>query len=156
MTTCPGCKGRFAKTDGPMHDYLSVSAGCWARFGQALALQYSDHRYWRAHQLLTDAYALQHSRNGDPRAIRSAHVHLAALYAQIVLGQSEARVIALRRTLSKRDFKWSQPWPVPSVSIADVDLAGPDRHFASVKKLALGVLSDWSGFEGLAKRLCSA
>lgn len=156
MTTCPGCERRFIETNGPSHEYLAVSAGCWARFGQALALHYSDHRYWPAHQLLADAYYLQHSRGDDRRAIRSAHVHLAALFAQVVLCQSEARVVALRRTLSGRDFQWLRSWPVPSVSIEDVDLSEPGQHLLSVEEYAHAVLSDWSCFEERAKRLCAA
>lgn len=154
-SVCEGCAGRFPDIDGPVHDTLTVSAGCWARFGQALALQYSDHRFWPAHQLLTDAYVLQHSRGDDRRSIRSAHVHLAALYAQLRLDQTEARIIALRRALSEFDFNpLGQPWPIPGKSILAVDLSSPDQHLATVKDYALHVLEDWRAFHDLAERLC--
>lgn len=154
-SVCKGCAGCFPDIDGPVHDTLTVSAGCWARFGQALALQYSDHRFWPAHQLLTDAYVLQHSRGDDWRSIRSAHVHLAALYAQLCLGQTEARVIALRRALSEFDFKpLRQPWPTPGQSILAVDLLAPDQHQMTVRAYAWRVLEDWRPFHELAERLC--
>ncbi|MEM8575749.1 MAG: DUF5946 family protein [Pseudomonadota bacterium] len=152
---CPGCDGRFPRLEGPTHAYLTASPGCWARFGQALALHYSDHRYWPAHQLLTDAYSLQHSRGSDHRALRSAHVHLGALYAQLRLGQPEARVIAIRRALSECDFQeLSYAWRAPSASIADVDLSEPRAHLATVERFARAVLSDWSEHHDLARKLC--
>ncbi len=154
---CPGCNGRFPDLDGPTHAYLTVSPGCWARFGQALALHYSDYRYWPAHQLLTDAYSLQHSRGEDPRAARSAMVHLGALFAQIELGQAEARIIALRRTLTELPFaELPEPWPMATISIADVDLSDPEAHRLSVDALARTVLTDWSDFHSFAAWLCAA
>lgn len=152
---CEGCAGCFPDIDGPGHDTLTVSAGCWARFGQALALHYSDHRYWLAHQLLTDAYVLQHSMGDDRRSIRAVHVHLAALYAQLCLGQTEARVIALRRALSEFAFnRPGHPWPSPGQSILAVDLSAADKHLATVKDYARHVLEDWRPFHDLAERLC--
>ncbi|MCV3273890.1 DUF5946 family protein [Roseobacter sinensis] len=154
-TVCEGCAGRFAAIDGPLHDYLTVSAGCWARFGQALAMHYSDHRYWPAHQLLTDAYVLQHSRGNDRRSIQSVHVHLAALYAQLCLGHAEPRSIALRRALAEFDFKpLSKAWPIPRRSIETVELAPPEQHLPAVKDYAWSVLEDWEPFHDLAERIC--
>ncbi|MBO6923107.1 MAG: hypothetical protein JJ859_12890 [Roseicyclus sp.] len=155
MSVCPGCLGRFADIEGPVHAYLKGSAECWARFGQALALQYSDHRYWPAHQLLTDAYSLQHSLGDDLRARRSARIHLAALYAQIHLGQSEARLVALRKALSDPSLAdLPTVWPVPSVSIAEIDISEPARHLHSVERFARAVLSDWSDHHSIAAQLC--
>ncbi|MCB1348185.1 MAG: hypothetical protein KDK11_05915 [Maritimibacter sp.] len=153
---CPGCQARFDPIDGPTHAYLTVSPACWARFGQALALHFSDYRFWPAHQLLTDAYVLQHSRGQDPRAVRSAHIHLAALYSQIGLGQPETRVVALRQALAGGDFQKPQPrWPRASVTMADVDLTSPARHLASVRAFAQAVLTDWKDHHELAARLCA-
>ncbi|MEM7642212.1 MAG: DUF5946 family protein [Pseudomonadota bacterium] len=155
VTICDGCKGRFAEIDGRGHDYLAASARCWARFGQALALHYSDHRYWPAHQLLTDAYVLQHSLCDDPHGRRSLHVHLAALYAQLRLGKAEAHVIVLRRALSEFDFgPLPRALPVPIRSIASVDLSAPATHLSTVRGYAGSVLEDWAGFHDLAERLC--
>lgn len=152
---CPGCEGRFPSLDGPTHTHLTVSAGCWSRFGQALALHFSDHRYWPAHQLLTNAYSLQHSRGGDRRALRSVHVHLGALYAQLRLGQPEARVIAMRRALSELDFdELSHSWPAPSSSISDIEMSEPGRHLVTVERFARAVLFDWSDHHALARKLC--
>lgn len=152
---CKGCAGSFPEIDGPVHDYLTVSAGCWARFGQSLAMHYSDHHYWPAHQLLTDAYVLQHSRGSDRHSIRSVHVHLAALYAQLCLGHAEPRIIALRRALAEFDFKpLSTTWPVPGRSIETVDLASSEQHLATVRDYAWRVLKDWEPFHDLAERLC--
>lgn len=152
---CMGCMGRFPDIDGPHHHDLAASSGCWARFGQALALHYSDHRYWPAHHMLTDAYMLQHAQGDDWRSIRLVHVHLAALYAQVCLGQAEARVIALRRALSEFDFRpLPGPWPCPSTSIATIKISRPDLHLSTVRSFARGVIEDWTPFHDLAERLC--
>ena len=152
---CPGCGDRFPVMDGPIHAYLAVSPGCWAQVGESLALHYSDHRYWPAHQLLTDTYALQHSQGNDRRSSRSVHVHLAALYAQLRLDQAEARVIALRGALAEFDFNpLSQDWPEPSTSINTVDRSEPELHLSTVRDYARAVLDDWSPFHGLAEKLC--
>lgn len=152
---CPGCRGAFPEIDGPKPAHLRTSVGCWTRFGQALALHYSDHRFWPAHQLVTDAYMLQHANGDDRRGIRLAHVHLAALYAQVRLGQAEARVIALRRALSEFDFKpLAGPWPRPSTTIAAVEITAPDLHLSTAHAYAGDVIGDWTSFHALAERLC--
>jgi len=140
--------------DGPTHASLTASAGCWARFGQAVALQYADLRYWPAHQILTDAYMLQHSGGTGQSSVRSAHVHLASLYARVCLGQAEARVIALRRALAAFDFNPFPAWPEPGTSIASVAFPEPTAHVESAEVYATAVLDDWKAHHVLAERLC--
>ena len=153
--SCSGCNGKFAAINGPRHAYLTASPACWARFGQSLALHFSDYRFWPAHQRLTDGYYPQHSGGDDIRAIRSAHIHLASLYAQLVLGQAEDRIIALRKTIANRAFTSPiKPWPAPTADLISVDLRDPSSHLKSVDLYAREVLADWLEHHELADEIC--
>ena len=68
VETCPGCGAAFPASDGPTHDYIGASAGCWAVYGDVLAREYSDHRFFRVHQLSVDAYSAQHPGGASRRA----------------------------------------------------------------------------------------
>lgn len=151
---CPGCGGRHVPSHVAPHEYLTTSSGCWARFCEMLAWQYSDHRYWRAHDLMVDAYCLQHAAGPDPRAVGAAHVHLAGLHAQFTLRLSELEIAALRKALSRRGF--DRPLvPRPQLttefrcSIEDLE-----RHVESVRAYAHSVWSDWRDHHPFADDLC--
>ena len=76
---CPGCGVRLPRVDGPTHAYMTCSASCWQRFGELLAAQYADPGRMAFHQLVVDAYAVQHPDGDDPRAIQSVAIHLMTL-----------------------------------------------------------------------------
>ncbi len=156
MFACPGCGADFAPSPGPTHAYLSASAGCWACFNQSLALHYSDVAYWPAHQMLTDAYALQHSQGPDPRARRSAILHLTALYAQCALELPHGRIVPLRRALAAARIDDALSiWPRASVSIRDVATGdGPEAHLSSVVTYGKAVAADWHAHHAFADELC--
>ena len=153
---CPGCGFAATPVEGPVHAYLTQSAECWARFNLSMALHYSDFAYWPAHQMLTDAYALQHSRGDDRRLIQSAALHLAALVLQF--GETDVdqnRVIRLRQVLSHRDgLPVFDRWPEATVTIAAVAVDdGPEAHLRSVRAYAEQVHADWRDHHETAQRL---
>lgn len=153
---CPSCGGLFALNDGPTHAYLSASAGCWAAFNESMALHYSDIAYWPAHQVLTDAYALQHSHGKNTRAQRSASLHLIALYAQCELGFPNELVVDLRRAVAAERVQLNfEDWPIATVSIRDVDVAeGPQRHVDSAHDFGRRVCRDWQAHHPAAQAFC--
>lgn len=51
---CIGCQAEFAHIDGPTHEYMLSSPGCWAAYGEVLAREYSDNRLARLHRLTVD------------------------------------------------------------------------------------------------------
>ena len=57
---CLGCGGEFREMDGPTHPYVLSSAGCWAAYGELLALEYEDRTYAVVNRLSVDTYAVQH------------------------------------------------------------------------------------------------
>ena len=106
--------------------------------------------------MLTDAYALQHSQGADPRARRSAVLHLVALYAQCALDLPHDRIVPLRRVIAaERIEDGLSPWPKASVSIRDVATGdGPEAHLISVRAFGRGVVADWRDHHAFAKNLC--
>ena len=163
-SVCPGCGAEFpplpgsiqGPTQGPTHAYLSASAACWACFNQSMALHYGDRAYWPAHQMLTDAYALQHSQGPDPRARRSAVLHLVALYAQCALELPHERIVPLRRAIAAQRIETElRPWPRARLSIRDVVTGdGPQAHLDSVRAFGKGVAADWQAHHAFADALC--
>ena len=153
---CPGCGAGFAPVPGPTHAYLSASAACWACFNESMALHYGDRAYWPAHQMLTDAYALQHSQGPDPRARRSAVLHLVALYAQCALALPHDRIVPLRRAIAAQRIETElSPWPSASLSIRDVATQdGPEAHLTSVLAFGKAVTADWRAHHAFAETLC--
>jgi len=77
---CPGCDVALPAADQPPHPYMTCSTGCWARYGELLAVQYSDPQRMTFHQLVVDAYAAQHPDGAEPRAVQSVAIHLMTLY----------------------------------------------------------------------------
>ncbi|MEJ5913322.1 DUF5946 family protein [Pseudokineococcus sp. 1T1Z-3] len=66
------------------HPYTTAFATCWSAYGQLLAAQYTDPARMLFHQLLVDAYVVQHP--GDPttgerdrRVVQSVGIHLMTL-----------------------------------------------------------------------------
>jgi len=75
-----GAETPLSNTD-VTHAYLDASPGCWARYGEVLAREYSDPKYFSVHALTVDAYALQHPGQASPKTTNSLNLHLASLYA---------------------------------------------------------------------------
>jgi hypothetical protein len=153
LERCPGCGGRHPSSDIAPHAYLTPSSGCWAHFCELLAWQYSDHRYWRAHDLMVDAYCLQHSGGADARATRATPVHLAALHAQVSLHLPQAQIALLRARLTRHGMAEPlEPRPAPRAGF-DCGIENPSNHLASIRAYAQSVWSDWHAHFELAEYL---
>jgi Family of unknown function (DUF5946) len=76
---CCGCGITLPVESGPTHPYMLGSVACWRGYGELLAAQYSDPERMRFHQVVVDAYAVQHPDGDDPRAVQSVAIHLMTL-----------------------------------------------------------------------------
>lgn len=96
--------------DGSAHPYMTCSPACWARYGELLAVQYSDPERMAFHQLVVDTYAVQHPGGDDPRAIRSVGIHLMTLFLFLERGTSPSLGTSLhRRMVARPAFVQLQP-----------------------------------------------
>lgn len=142
---CPGCGASFAASDGPTHRYLGASAGCWAVFGEILAREYSDARYFAVHHLTVDAYCAQHPGDSSRRAVQSAGVHLIALYMAIELGRDAAELAKARGQAVKTGaFVHLAPPSQYAMTVIDVRAAdSPEMHGRLVRAWAEEVWQRW-------------
>lgn len=119
---CAGCGASVPRSDGPTHEYIGASPGCWAIFTE-LAMN----------QLVVDAYAAQHPGTPSRRSIQSVAVHLISLCVQIEHGADAARArdaILAALGIAFR-FVWLDPpsWD-DALTIADVRDAAGARAWA--------------------------
>lgn len=106
LTRCFSCGGHFLAIDGPTHDYMLSTPGCWAAFGRVLTREYEDAALFGAiHRLTVDAYALQHpGKLEDKRAVQSVWVHYAALHVALKGDVPYARIPTIMQRLAGKTF----------------------------------------------------
>lgn len=148
---CPGCGAVTSLVAGPAHRYMGASPGCWARFGEVLAREYSDPAYAGVHRITVDAYAAQHPGKPSPRSIQSVAVHLLGLYwaleKQLPLAEVTQRIgRAVRAGKHYGHFRWLEPpFPLGAVTVFDVaEAQSPQTHAVLVKKWAHVVWLAWA------------
>ncbi len=101
-TACPGCRVQLPTVDAPTHPYMTCSPACWVRFGDLLAAQYADPHRMAFHQLVVDAYAVQHPDGNDPRAIQSVGIHVMTLCLFLERGTDPALGTRLHQRMVDR------------------------------------------------------
>ncbi len=155
---CFSCGAEVPAVEGPTHDYMLSSPGCWQMYGEVLAREYQDPTYTSRHQLTVDAYAVQHPGDGSPAATRSLHLHLTSLCMVFEHGSQpiEARRLVKRLAEDGFDPEWLEPPEVlGEVTVADVHVAeDAQAHLAAVERWARSAWQAWSGHhEPLLRRV---
>ncbi|HEX8642569.1 MAG TPA: DUF5946 family protein [Allosphingosinicella sp.] len=147
LEPCPGCGGAFAEGDGPTHPYMLSSPGCWARYGEVLAREYSHPELLATHRLSVDAYAVQHpGSRDDRRAVQSVGLHLARLMLQLdrPAAPRETNDAMLGLAKAKATLPWLEPPSSFALTVADIPLDGSfDDHVAAVRAWAADAWQAW-------------
>ena len=144
---CAGCGAIVPRSDGPRHEYIGASPGCWAIFGEVSA------RGMAADQLRVDAYAAQHPGVPSRRSIQSVAVHLISLCLQIKHGAAPARAregIVAALDIAYR-FVWLDP-PAFDGTLTIVDVAAG----ADVRVWAESVWRAWAPHHDTVRAWLSA
>jgi Family of unknown function (DUF5946) len=160
LIKCWGCGALVEDRPGPApaHEYLGVSTGCWAVYGEILAKEYGDYRYPQpTHRLTVDAYAVQHPGNPERRSIQSVNGHLVSLYLVLERGMSAPdAILALGNVLGHADkFSWLEP-PVPNGRLTMLDVVGAPNlteHAHLVELWARDVWAAWALHHAVVKDL---
>lgn len=146
---CFSCGAVVPVTEGPTHDYMLSSPGCWAIYGEVLAREYQDASYAANHRLTVDAYAVQHpGRPTAAAAKRSVLLHLISLCVVLERGAPPAEATSLLQRLgeSKRDVPWLEPpdhlGDVTVVDVHETDVA--EAHLTAVERWAQSAWRAWS------------
>lgn len=148
-TQCRGCGARVADFNGPRHETMGTSPGCWEVFGEVMAREYENPAYFAVHHLTVDAYALQHPGQPTPKEIRAVALRLISLRQLLEQGYSIDQVIASKRyavQLPGDQFTWLEP-PASSgdMTILDVQAAtNAVEHCEIVRRWAKSVWDAWS------------
>ena len=156
MEVCPGCGALFPRQEGPVHEYMEASPGCWHAYGQVLAREYGNRRLFAVHRLSVDSYAVQHPGGESRQAIQSVGAHLVrlCLFLERGLSATEANAAMLRvgRTKAKM-FKLIRPNSLGSVTVADVLSARDDEaHAAQVQRWATSCWQAWAEHHEIVRR----
>ena len=145
---CIGCGAAFPRLDGPTHRYMESSPGCWAAFGEVLALEYREPAYAGTHRLSVDAYAVQHPGRPSRQSIQSVALHLIGLCLVLERGldlaeSTDALQAAAR---SKSQFVWLPPPALRGeTTVADVLAAANAReHVERVRAWAASAWIAWA------------
>jgi hypothetical protein len=147
LEPCPGCGRLYPAIHDPTHGYIGASPGCWARYGELLALEYGDARLMRWHRLTADAYAAQHPGLPERRSAQSVHVHLAGLYLTLERGLGGRAVSsAMQRLADGRVHAWLDPPPVATeIGIPElIEAAGGPLYGEQVRAWAEAVWRAWT------------
>ena len=144
---CFGCGGGFPEMDGPTHPYMLSSAGCWAAYGELLALEYEDRAYAPLHRLSVDTYAVQHPGIDTPRARNSVGIHLSRLSLILELGWPIGKANDAMQIITAKRFTF--PWLSPPASFGPLtvknvlEAEGAVEHMAAVQLWAKVVWQAW-------------
>lgn len=152
---CPGCGARFfASIEGPTHEYMLSSPGCWAAFTELAAREFGDPAYGALHRHVVDAYAVQHPGHGDRRARQSVAVHLIGLCHWLEHGLTAAALTPITQRLTGEPREWPFLAPPKAYTVTAVDvLAATSRsaHVSLVRAWAESVWGAWSTHHELVR-----
>lgn len=154
-TACPGCGVELPVRDGPTHRYLESTPACWGVFGEVLAREFNDPRYWPPHPLTVDTYAAQHPGVESSQTRHSAAFHLMGLCLVVERGMDLRVAGRLRQRAEKlhRELSWlNPPERLGPFTVVDVLAARtPDEHARLVGAWAAAVWSAWGAHHEIVR-----
>ena len=160
VLACPSCKGVFPVIEGPVHEYMTSSPGCWAAYGEVLAREYSDPALAEVHRLSVDTYAVQHPGDRSRQAIQSVGLHLVRLCLLLERGlsSSHANDAMLTAARHKDQFTWlERPASFGSITVADVRAASnTESHASAVRAWANDAWQAWARHHPIVRQWADA
>ena len=145
---CMWCQGSFPDEDGPVHEYMESTPGCWAAYGRVLAREYADRRFLPVHRLTVDAYAVQHPGSPSRKSIRSVGIHLVRLCLSLEhrLAPERANAAMLSAAKHKSQYVWLEPPnSLGPLTVADIEAASSvEAHMQAVRSWAAQMWQVWS------------
>jgi Family of unknown function (DUF5946) len=157
---CMWCKGMFPDEEGPTHDYMESTPGCWAAFGRVLVREYEDQRYFGVHRLTVDAYAVQHPGLPSRQSIQSVGVHLVrlCLFLERGLTPDKANDAMLLAAKHKAQYHWLHPpTSLGALTVANVEAAvGLEEHMSAVRNWASQMWDVWSPHHAIVRSWADA
>lgn len=155
---CSECGSETSEVEGPIHDYMTSSPGCWKVFGDILNKEYSNPSYMKVHRLTVDTFACQHVGGDDSRAKQSVIVHLLALYlaieAKVPFSEIPPVMDTVIKELKGKFPKLDRPDFTDIMKVTDVAGAdSSDEHCQLVTEWANQVWSAWKSEHGRIREI---
>ncbi len=146
---CMWCQGEFACLDGPAHEYIESTPGCWAAYTELLARDYENFQELKdVHRLVVDTYAVQHPGQPSRRSIQSVWTHLISLHFALEYGGPSADTwrAAMRTIEAQKSLHWLDPPDFTgTLTVADVLQAEDlEHHKLLVRQWAESVRDAWA------------
>jgi hypothetical protein len=125
---CIGCGAPVPKKNGPSHEYIGASPGCWELFAELLAKEYEEYNYPPVHRVTVDTYAAQHPGSPSKKSIQSVAIHLIGLHLMLDLNfeAHQATQLLNQAAESSQEYVWLEP-PQPLGSLTILDVQGADN-----------------------------
>jgi hypothetical protein len=149
FVVCPGCGAQVSAEGPPVErEYLGAAEGCWRRYTELLAREYSNALYASVHELTVDTYMVQHPGEPERRSAQSVAVHLVGLCLWLERRRRAPELPYLRKRFveSRPSFPWLTPPPQRGeMTVLDVlEATTPDVHRSLVDRWARGAWQAWS------------
>lgn len=146
---CIGCSALVPDSNGPTHDYIGASPGCWQIYGDVLAREYGDPALMRAHQVTVDTYAVQHPGVPGPRSSQSVALHLMSLCLVLERGATpdDGTQLLMRvpRPQPRPVFPWLEP-PAPPGALTILEVRGATTAADYVVRRRAWAESTWAAW----------
>jgi len=146
ISTCCGCGSVLADTSGQAHPYVASSPACWAAYGELLSRSYEDAERRRVHQMLVDAYAVQHPGVPGRRSAQSVGLHLMTLCLFLERDIDPREGPRLHQQMIEANvFSWLTPPPSRgSITVLDVlATTGAAGHVTATRMWARSAWDAW-------------
>ena len=129
---CPGCGLKVNEMTIVAAPGGAAAAECFGRFGALLAASYQSPARRQIHQLIVDAYTVQHGGGRSHREVQAIAVCLMTLYLFVSEGVDPRQGPALHKRMADSGtvFTWVEP-PPPNdwtMTVGDV-LAADDENY---------------------------
>lgn len=152
---CMWCRGEFDDIDGPVHEYMESTPGCWAAYSKVLAAEYQNYRaLGDVHRVTADTYAVQHPGKPSPQALQSVWSHLIVLDFYLVRGYDGDRARQQHRRFLQSHLKldWLPPPDFSgTLNVSHVlQAADPQDHIRRVREWGTSVYDRWRDRHGAA------
>jgi hypothetical protein len=148
LETCVGCGAQVPKKNGPTHEHIGASPGCWEIFSEVLAKVSEEFNYPPVHRLTVDAYAAQHPGTPTKKSNQSVAIHLIGLHLMLDRNY-EAHQATQFLTLaaeSSQDYHWLEP---PSLlgSLTILDVEGADNIKEHTDRVHIWAHTVWQAWQ---------
>lgn len=157
ISACPGCGLTLPAAEGPTHDTMQASPGCWATFTEVLAREYRDPERWAVHALTMNAYAAQHPGKPSVKNARLIGGNLLGLALVLERGLPAEEAARKQSTILDRlgdGLQWLAPPELSTApTVAEVaQTSDAESHITAVHTWARGVWQQWRDHHDTVRR----